>query len=123
MIATHAARIDDTQRADYRSKGFFILERAISAEDLAVLRQESDEAVARIDAQLDADGKDSQGITVRNSRYFVNFVSQETERLDRFLYGDLMESICRATIGDDAFLFYDQFVVKGSDKSSAFAWH
>jgi ectoine hydroxylase-related dioxygenase (phytanoyl-CoA dioxygenase family) len=34
-----------------------------------------------------------------------------------------MADICRATIGDTAYLFHDQYVVKGADKESAFSWH
>ncbi len=123
MIATHAPRIDDSHRAAYRDHGSFVLEGVIGADELALLRAESDAAVAGLDARMDAAGNQADGISVRNGRYFINFVSQESARLDRFLYGELMESICRATIGDDAFLFYDQFVVKGTDQSSSFAWH
>jgi ectoine hydroxylase-related dioxygenase (phytanoyl-CoA dioxygenase family) len=123
MISTQPLRIDSRQRAEYRDRGYFILENVISPDDLAVLRAECDAAIVRTDARMDASGKEVDGISVRKGKYFINFVSQETERLDRFLYGDLMEEICRATIGDDAFLFYDQFVVKGTDASSSFAWH
>ena len=34
-----------------------------------------------------------------------------------------MAEICRATLGDTAFLFYDQYVVKAAEQGMAFSWH
>jgi len=34
-----------------------------------------------------------------------------------------MAEVCRATIGDTAFLFYDQYVVKAAEKGMKFSWH
>ncbi len=43
--------------------------------------------------------------------------------LGRFIFSNLMAAICRATIGPEAYLFWDTYVVKGADKDSSFAWH
>mgnify|MGYP001798179839 CR=1 FL=1 len=40
-----------------------------------------------------------------------------------FLFSDLMANICRATIGDPAWLFWEQYVVKSADVGMKFAWH
>ena len=32
-----------------------------------------------------------------------------------------MTEICRATLGDEAYFFFDQFVVKGAEKGAKFA--
>ena len=37
-----------------------------------------------------------------------------------FIFSDLMADICRATIGPDAFLFLDQYVVKAAEKGMSF---
>ncbi len=34
-----------------------------------------------------------------------------------------MAQICRATLGEDAYLFWEQYVIKGTDPDSSFAWH
>ena len=39
------------------------------------------------------------------------------------VFSELMAEICRATIGDTAFLFYDQYVVKAAEKGIPFSWH
>src|SRR5262249_56781665 len=43
--------------------------------------------------------------------------------LRRFVFGELMAEICRATIGGYAYLFNDQYVVKGAESGTEFAWH
>jgi ectoine hydroxylase-related dioxygenase (phytanoyl-CoA dioxygenase family) len=43
--------------------------------------------------------------------------------MGRFIFSELMADICRATLGSEAFLFCDQYVIKGVDKDSAFSWH
>ena len=40
-----------------------------------------------------------------------------------YLLPDMLAEICRATLGDDAYFFYDQYVVKGADKGMPFSWH
>jgi ectoine hydroxylase-related dioxygenase (phytanoyl-CoA dioxygenase family) len=34
-----------------------------------------------------------------------------------------MAEVCRATLGDNAFLFWEQFVVKGPERGMKFGWH
>jgi ectoine hydroxylase-related dioxygenase (phytanoyl-CoA dioxygenase family) len=34
-----------------------------------------------------------------------------------------MADVCRSTLGDNACLFYEQFVVKGPEKGGKFSWH
>jgi ectoine hydroxylase-related dioxygenase (phytanoyl-CoA dioxygenase family) len=46
-----------------------------------------------------------------------------SHRLWRFLYSDLMAELCRATLGQTAYLFNEQWVVKGPDAGMKFAWH
>jgi ectoine hydroxylase-related dioxygenase (phytanoyl-CoA dioxygenase family) len=39
------------------------------------------------------------------------------------LFSAAMANICRETIGDTAYFFFDQYVVKGPDRGMAFGWH
>jgi ectoine hydroxylase-related dioxygenase (phytanoyl-CoA dioxygenase family) len=34
-----------------------------------------------------------------------------------------MAEICRKTLGDEAYLFWEQYVIKAGDPNTAFAWH
>lgn len=115
--------ISDDHRKQYRADGVFVLESVISPDHLALLREHSDIAVRRMDAQMDRDGTDTLGINHRGSRYFVGQTWRDQPELGAFLFGDLMAAICRATLGDTAFLHNDQYVVKCGKTGMSFAWH
>ena len=34
-----------------------------------------------------------------------------------------MADVCRATLGDTAYLFWEQYVVKGAEAGMKFSWH
>ena len=40
-----------------------------------------------------------------------------------FLFSDLMAAVGKATLGDDVYLFNEQYVVKSADGGTKFAWH
>jgi ectoine hydroxylase-related dioxygenase (phytanoyl-CoA dioxygenase family) len=116
--------ITDEQRALYRNEGYMFLEKVIPDEELAVLREQCGSLVAEQDAEMDRRGTDTLNLSRRNSRYFVFLASRDRPRLGQFIFSDLMAEICMATIGDRAMLFWEQFVVKGTDKKGAeFGWH
>jgi ectoine hydroxylase-related dioxygenase (phytanoyl-CoA dioxygenase family) len=116
--------ITDEHRRQYQEQGFFILESAIPAAELDVIRAECDDLIAEQDAEMDRQGTDQLHLSRRNSRYFVFLAFRDRPQLGSFIFSDLMADICRATIGDDAYLFWEQFVAKGTDKKGAeFGWH
>ena len=53
---------------------------------------------------MDAEGTDVIGISHRNSRYFASNCLGDQPQLRRFLFSDLMADVCRATLGDTAYL-------------------
>ncbi|WP_075162748.1 phytanoyl-CoA dioxygenase family protein [Chthonomonas calidirosea] len=115
--------ITEEQRRQYQEEGYFILEGVISTEVLEGLRAECDRLVRQKDEELARRGVESEGITHRGSRYFISSHGHDSETLERFLFSDLMASICLATLGPDAYLFNEQFVVKRDRAGMRFAWH
>jgi ectoine hydroxylase-related dioxygenase (phytanoyl-CoA dioxygenase family) len=115
--------ITEEHRRHYREHGYMVLERAMSESDLAFLREECSLAVDRIRAKMDEQNTDVIGLSRRDSRYFVLQPSLESPRLKRFLFGELMAEVCRATLGPEAYLVWEQFVVKAAEKGGQFAWH
>ncbi len=91
--------------------------------DLELLREEGRLAIERLHAAMDASHSDRVGANIRNNRYFIEQPSRAQPRLKSFLFSQLMADVCRATIGPEAFLCYEQFVVKGAEKGKAFSWH
>jgi ectoine hydroxylase-related dioxygenase (phytanoyl-CoA dioxygenase family) len=125
MTTTETAIITDEQKKLYKDEGYMILERIVPEEHLELLRSNCQERVDAIEADMAKQGVDRIGLNAKNSRYFAAFVYRERPEMGRFIFSEIMAEICRATIGDEAYLFWDQYVVKGTDKGkeSAFSWH
>jgi ectoine hydroxylase-related dioxygenase (phytanoyl-CoA dioxygenase family) len=117
------AMITDGHIRAYREEGWFVLEDAVAADSLEVLRAECERFMGERDAEMDAAGTDVMGLDRRGLRYFVNDCSTRSQPLRKFLLGKTMYDVCRATVGGDAYLFNDQFVVKGTDGETSFSWH
>lgn len=115
--------ITPTMIEQFETDGYFIVERALTDDQLQLLRDGAQYAIDRLDARMDAEGTDSIGINHRGKRYFSAMTSRDNTALRTFLFSELMAAICRATIGDTAYLFLEQYVIKASDPDSSFAWH
>ncbi len=109
----------------YRQEGFFVLEEVLGVRELSMLRDKCDELVAQQEAEMDRLGTDEIELSRRGSRYFIFLAFRENPDLAEFIFGDRFAEICRASVGSDALLFWEQFIVKGTSGSSkaAFAWH
>ena len=116
-------KISDALKKQYRDEGYMILERCIPDEHLELLRGECQFFIDLENDKMDKAGKDVLGINHRNKRYFIAQRYQESQRLHEFIFSDLMADICRATIGDTAYLFWEQYVVKCAEVGMKFAWH
>ncbi|MEE2753196.1 MAG: phytanoyl-CoA dioxygenase family protein [Candidatus Latescibacterota bacterium] len=116
-------QITEQQKQQYRDEGYMILERVIPAEHLALLRDECGGQIDRMHARMDEAGTDVIGINHRDRRYFVANCYKEIPILRDFLFSELMAEICRATLGPDAYLFHEQYVVKGKQEGMKFSWH
>ena len=115
--------ITEEQRTQFREEGYFILERAVSEEQLKILREACDDLIEAMHAEMDRLGTDHIHISHRGKRYHIAKQYYRAPRLGEFVFSALMAEICRATLGDTAFLFYDQYVVKAAEQGMAFSWH
>jgi ectoine hydroxylase-related dioxygenase (phytanoyl-CoA dioxygenase family) len=59
----------------------------------------------------------------QDGKFFITFPASQDAQVADFVFGEMMTEVARATAGDDAVLFYDQFVVKGPERGQSFAWH
>ena len=107
----------------FQEDGFFILPGAVSEGDLKTLRGECDKYVAEQNAWMDKQGVTTTGITHKNSRYFISNKWEQSPAIQKFLFGDLMREITTATLGDEVYMFNEQFVVKFPEKGMHFGWH
>jgi ectoine hydroxylase-related dioxygenase (phytanoyl-CoA dioxygenase family) len=111
------------QTRQFAEQGYAVFPGALAGEALALLRAECDGFVAREDARMDAAGVDTIGISHRGKRYFANECQRVVPALRSVLFGQAIAQICRATLGDTAYFFFDQYVVKGPEGGLPFAWH
>lgn len=113
----------DTQSQSFREQGYALFERALGGPLLDLLREQCAGFVAREDARMEKAGTDHLGLSHRGSRYFANECQREQPALRTMLFSSLMADICRATLGEDAYFFMDQYVVKSPEQGMAFSWH
>ncbi len=107
----------------YRSEGYFVLEAVLEPDELELLRSGAQFSMDRLDQAMDAEGVDRLGINARGKRYFSAMVYRERPELRPFIFGDTMAQICRGVLGEDAYLFWEQYVIKAADPDTSFAWH
>ncbi|MGZ3375378.1 MAG: phytanoyl-CoA dioxygenase family protein [Phenylobacterium sp.] len=113
----------EPQREQFAREGYAVFERALEGELLELLRDRCAAFVAREDSRMDAAGVDTLGISHRGNRYFANECQREDPDLRKMLFSEVMADVCRATLGDNAYFFFDQYVVKGPEGGLPFGWH
>jgi ectoine hydroxylase-related dioxygenase (phytanoyl-CoA dioxygenase family) len=115
--------ITDEHRQQYIDEGYFIVEQAISETHLRIMRDSCDLLIDLMHQEMDRLGTDHIHISHRGKRYHIAKKFDQAPGLSDYVFSDLMADVCRATIGDTAFLFYDQYVVKAAEQGIRFSWH
>lgn len=115
--------ITEEQKQQYREEGYFILESVIPEPLLELLRGECGTFIDQMDTEMERQNTEVLGLNHRNKRYFVSNCFRKQPKLREFLFSDLMAEVCRATLGDSAYLFWEQYVVKGAEAGMKFSWH
>lgn len=115
--------ITDQQRQLYRDEGYMILPGVIPPAMLGMLREECSYYLGYYDSLMDAKGVKTENLSHRGKRYFINNRYRLSSRLYQFIFSDVMAEVARATVGDEAYLFHEQWVVKGAEQGMKFAWH
>jgi ectoine hydroxylase-related dioxygenase (phytanoyl-CoA dioxygenase family) len=106
----------------FRDEGWFVIERALGPTELETLRSECRRLVAERDAEMTRLGIDTLDLCHRGRRYFLHAYST-SPAVRKFLFSDLMADIARAVLGDDVYLFNEQYVIKAAERGMPFGWH
>lgn len=120
---TDSGLVSAADRRLYAEEGYMVLEGVIAGDMLQMLREECSYFLGYMDARFDAGLVADGALSFRGKRYFVNNLYRYSSRTWQFIFGDLMAEVCRATLGDEAYLFNEQWVVKGSEQGMDFSWH
>ena len=115
--------IGEKQQRSFREQGFMIVEAFLSDSELELVRTACDAQVERVATEMRRNGITENGINVLDRKYFINNARVERPELASVIFSEKTEALCRATIGETAYLHNEQFVVKMMDKDTTFAWH
>src|SRR5215472_11691888 len=94
--------ITDEQKTLYKSEGYMILPGVIPPAMLQMLREECSYYLGYFDSIMDAKGVQTENISHRGKRYFINNRYRLSSRLWRFIFSNLMAEVAKATVGDEA---------------------
>jgi ectoine hydroxylase-related dioxygenase (phytanoyl-CoA dioxygenase family) len=120
---TPVLTISDENKRQFQEEGYMILERVIPEEHLELLRSKAQQFIDEADARMDAQGVEQMGLSKKGSRYFMAQCYKKDAELRRFLFSDLMAQLCQQTLGENAYLFWEQYVIKGAEAGMKFSWH
>ena len=115
--------IGDEQKRQYAEEGFFVIDSFFDRSIVEALRAECDKSVAFIDRAMDDMGVDTHGLNHRHQRYIIPQQYKKSDVLPGLLFSEPMAEICRATLGETAYLLVEQFVVKGARCGLELGWH
>ncbi len=115
--------VSQEQIEQFQREGFFILESVIPEPIVEALRAECMRIIDIYDKEMEAKGLTKLRINHYKKRYFVANRSPDSPIMTEFLFSELMADICRATLGDEVYLYNEQYVVKAADTETKFGWH
>jgi ectoine hydroxylase-related dioxygenase (phytanoyl-CoA dioxygenase family) len=121
-MAVPVPRITSAHARRFRDEGYFVVEDAVPPTDLDTLRGECQRFVDERDREMTRLGVDTLDLCHRGRRYFVH-AYDKSPAVTRFLVSDLMAHTARAALGDTAYLFNEQYVVKAAERGMTFGWH
>jgi ectoine hydroxylase-related dioxygenase (phytanoyl-CoA dioxygenase family) len=106
----------------FERDGFFVLDNAISPQDLQALRGECQRFIDDRDREMDQRGVAVLDLDHRGRRYFLPAYAR-SETVRRFLAGEVMVTLASALLGDTVYLFNEQYVIKSAERGMRFSWH
>src|SRR5262245_50522701 len=95
--------VPQDQRDLYRTEGYMILKNVIPPDLLSMLREECSYYLGYYDSTMDSKGVQTEGISHRGKRYFINNRYRLSSRLWQFIFSPLMAEVAQAALGPDAY--------------------
>jgi hypothetical protein len=121
-MAHSAPQVTPAHARRFRDEGWFVIGRALARTELESLRSECQWLVADRDAEMTRLGVDALDLCGRGRRYYLH-AYPTSAAVRRFLRSDVMADIAQAVLGDDVYLFNEQYVIKAAERGMPFGWH
>ncbi len=107
----------------FKREGYVVIERAIGGDLLAGLQADADTATEEEHGRL-ARGEDLfVPVSQLDDRYVISGFVRRSTFVRQLVFGELLASICRATLGTEAFLYSETFVCKAPNNQHGWIWH
>ena len=115
--------ISNEQLTQFQEQGFCVVKNVIPAGLLVRLRDECQRFMREKDEEMDRNGVEVDEINHKGKRYFIALRYKDSGPMQDLIFGKQMEEITRKILGENVYLFLEQFVVKAADKGMTFSWH
>ncbi len=127
LTASATGLVTPDHLRQFHRDGYFLLPNALGEGDLDLLRAECARGLAEsragVEARLKVEGDQPDRRAFLENMHFFTTPEARWPGMDGFWHGEVMAAITRAVLGDDVYLFYEQFVVKTAERGASFAWH
>ncbi len=115
--------LSEEQIKQYEENGYCIVRNVIPPKLLKRLQEECERFMREKDEEMDRKGVEVDEINHKGKRYFIALRYKDSQTMQDLIFSKEMEEITRKILGDDVYLFLEQFVVKAADKGMKFSWH
>lgn len=115
--------IAEEQLDQFREEGFCIVRNVIPGELIQRLREECHRFMREKDEEMERKGVEVDEINHKGKRYFIALRYKDSETMQDLIFSKQLEEITRKILGENVYLFLEQFVVKAADKGMTFSWH
>ncbi|GGZ34350.1 hypothetical protein GCM10007049_29660 [Echinicola pacifica] len=111
------------QLKQFQEEGFCIVKNVIPVALLERLKDECQRFMKEKDDEMDRKGVEVDEINHKGKRYFIALRYKDSQTMQELIFGKELEEITRKILGEEVYLFLEQFVVKAADKGMTFSWH
>ena len=115
--------ITKEQVQQFEKNGFCVLQNVIPVDLIERLHDECQRFIKEKDDEMERKGVEIDEINHKGKRYFIALRYKDSKVMQELIFSKQMEEICRAILGNNVYLFLEQFVVKVADKGMKFSWH
>ena len=115
--------VDPVWARQFDEEGYFVVERAIAPPLLDGLRADADRAVVEERARLERGEPLHVPVSRLDDRYVISGFVRRSDVVRQLVFGELMAAVCRAALGEDAYLYSETFVCKAPNNEHGWIWH
>ncbi len=107
----------------FAREGYFVVERAVDGALLAGLQADADCAIREERERLERGEDLYVPVSKLDDRYVISGFVRRSESVRQLVFSEVMAAVCRASLGEEAYLYSETFVVKAPNNEHGWIWH